>query len=129
MKRIGFGLIAVALAFSTSAVCRAQAAGQPQAPPSVTVTEETDWYYRPAPERAAQPSFAQQKAMRRGEERTQRLEAMRWYGFSNSRPTASAMPFTSMYSPAWQRPGGRPFAWYMSSRPIVVYSRPYVLYR
>ena len=33
------------------------------------------------------------------------------------------MPFTSMYSPAWQQPGGRPFAWYTSSRPIFIYTQ------
>jgi hypothetical protein len=59
--------------------------------------------------------------MARGQQRMARLEAMRWYGFQGTRPTASGMPYTTMYSHAWQQPGGRPFAWYSSSRPITVY--------
>jgi hypothetical protein len=86
--------------------------------PATSATES--WYPKP-PKRNDNPTVAQQKAMERGAQRMARLEASRWYGFSNSRPTASGMPFTSMYSPAWQQPGGRPFAWYTSSRPIVIY--------
>ena len=86
---------------------------------TVTSTEEA-WHYRSPMPRAATPSLAKQKAALRGQQRMARLDAMRWYGFSNSRPTASGMPWTTMYSPAWQMPGGRPFAWYASSRPIVI---------
>jgi hypothetical protein len=86
--------------------------------PTTSATES--WYPKP-PKRNDTPTVAQQKAMERGAQRMARLEASRWYGFSNSRPTASGMPFTTMYSPAWQQPGGRPFAWYTSSRPIVIY--------
>jgi hypothetical protein len=54
----------------------------------------------------------QQNAIARGQQRQARLASMAWYGMSNSRPTASPTPFSSMYSPAWQMPGGRPFAWH-----------------
>lgn len=87
---------------------------------STTVAAEEAWHYRSPMPRAATPSLAKQKAALRGQQRMARLDAMRWYGFSNSRPTASGMPWTTMYSPAWQAPGGRPFAWYASSRPIVI---------
>jgi hypothetical protein len=86
---------------------------------TVTTTEEA-WHYRSPMPRAAAPSLAKQKAALRGQQRMARLDAMRWYGFSGSRPTASGMPWTTMYSPAWQMPGGRPFAWYASNRPIVI---------
>lgn len=96
---------------------------------TVTSTEEA-WHYRSPMPRAATPSIAKQKAALRGQQRMARLEAMRWYGFSGSRPTASGMPWTTMYSPAWQMPGGRPFAWYTSSRPIVIINGgPAAVYR
>jgi hypothetical protein len=87
------------------------------------------WTYRPSPERTPNFTLAQQKAQLRGAQRMARLEALRWYGFSNSRPTASALPWTTMYSPAWQQPGGRPFAWYTSTRPVVIIAQPGPLYR
>ena len=46
-----------------------------------------------------EPTLAQQKASLRGAQRMARLDAMRWYGFSNSRPTASAMPWTTHVQP------------------------------
>lgn len=84
---------------------------------------DESWYDRTPPTRAPKPSLSHQKAALRGQQRMARLEAMRWYGYSNSRPTASGMPWTTMYSPAWQQPGGRPFAWYQSNRPVVIYYR------
>ena len=81
-------------------------------------------YYQPVHEKTPTPALAQQKAAARAEQRMARLAAMRWYGFSGSRPTASGLPWTTMYSPAWQQPGGRPFAWYMSYRPTVIYLQP-----
>jgi hypothetical protein len=90
-------------------------------PTEPTTTASESWY-PPAPKRDGTPTIAQQKAMERGAQRMARLEASRWYGFSGGRPTASGMPFTTMYSPAWAQPGGRPFGWYTSSRPIVIYN-------
>ncbi len=88
-----------------------------------------EWYYGDEVKSAEPRSIGQQKSIKRGEQRMARLEAMRWYGFSASRPTASGMPFTSSYSPSWTRPGGRPFAWYTGSGPSVVINRPYRAYR
>jgi hypothetical protein len=87
-------------------------------------TADRETWYPQVEKRTSPPSIAQQKAMERGAQRMARLDAMRWYGFSGGRPTASGLPFTTMYSPAWQQPGGRPFAWYTSSRPIVIYQNP-----
>jgi hypothetical protein len=91
--------------------------------------DDDSWYYRAVPDRTPTPSLARQKAQARGAQRMARLEAMRWYGFSNSRPTATSIPWTTMYSPAWQMPGGRPFAWYVSTRPVIVYVQPAPIYR
>ncbi len=129
MKKILFSgfravlLTAVTLVAASTAL--AQGVEHPPADPAPgTVTTGEDWSYRPATERERTPTIAQQKAMARGAQRMARLEAMRWYGFSNSRPTATAIAWTTMYSPGWQQPGGRPFAWHTSSRPIVVITQP-----
>ena len=80
----------------------------------------SSWYYGSAKSTKTY-TVAQQKAMARAAARTARLESSRWYGFHHSRPTATAMAFTSMYSPAWQMPGARPFAWYHGYRgPVVI---------
>ncbi|MBX3424508.1 MAG: hypothetical protein KF688_02400 [Pirellulales bacterium] len=86
-------------------------------------SSEDEYAYEAAPARGQQPSIAHQKAMARAEQRMARLASMKWYGFSGARPTATGMAFTTMYSPAWQSPGGRPFAWHAASRPIVIYRR------
>ena len=96
----------------------------PTPPADGSISPGEGWTYRPSTEREHTPTISQQKAMARGAQRMARLEALRWYGFSNSRPTASPMAWTTMYSPGWQQPGGRPFAWHTSSRPIVVITRP-----
>jgi hypothetical protein len=98
-------------------------------PPQETQTTES---YTSAPyAQPAQPSYethvrtvSQQNAYARGQQRQQRMASMAWYGMSNSRPTVSTTPFTTIYSPVWQMPGGRPFAWNYSSWPAT-----YVIYR
>ncbi len=48
----------------------------------------------------------------RTQQRIRRLESMRWFGFSNSRPRASADPFNYDYSPQWvSNPGYFPSRW------------------
>ncbi len=74
-------------------------------------SDQNNWYYG-SEETEPTKSIAQQKAMLRAEQRMDRLASLKWYGFQPGRPTASGMPFTTMYSPAWSRPGGRPFSWY-----------------
>jgi hypothetical protein len=80
------------------------------------------WYrqstYQPNPR-----AIIHEKAFVRSSQRQARLAALSWYGVYNARPTAGPTPFTSLYSPAWQLPGGRPFAWYASSRPTYVFYR------
>jgi hypothetical protein len=39
--------------------------------------------------------------MARFEQRTRRLESQRWFGISNTRPTASVDPYDGDYSPGW----------------------------
>ena len=121
MKSIRAYSLAVAAFGALIAVGPAPAIAQElDAAPAERTAPAEDWYRPPAP-RAEKQSVAREKAMARGQQRMARLEAMRWYGFSGGRPTAASMPYTTMYSPAWQQPGGRPFAWYTSSRAITIY--------
>lgn len=124
MKRIRTWVFAAgALLLATAA--SPGLAQQLPAPAEESAQSAEDYsYYRPVHEKATTPSIAQQKAIARAQQRMARLDAMRWYGFSGGRPTASGLPWTTMYSPAWQQPGGRPFAWYMSYRPTVIYVQP-----
>jgi hypothetical protein len=108
---------------AASAFSIALARGQELTDESVSepaASAEESWYRAAAPS-ADKMTVAREKSMARSHQRMARLEAMRWYGFSGARPTASGMPFTTMYSPAWQQPGGRPFAWHTSSRPVTIY--------
>ncbi|HEX6963287.1 MAG TPA: hypothetical protein VF175_15575 [Lacipirellula sp.] len=115
-----YGLAVAALsALWTSSQTAANAQEFGDAPAAPAAETEESWYRSPAVQK--ENSVAREKAIARGQQRMARLEAMRWYGFQGGRPTAAAMPFTTMYSPAWQQPGGRPFAWYTSSRPITIY--------
>ncbi|MBN1853625.1 MAG: hypothetical protein JW829_12915 [Pirellulales bacterium] len=82
------------------------------------------WYYRQALERYDDPKNAvRRNAEFAGQQRRYRIAAMKWYGFSNSRPVASPTPILSMYGPAWQSNSLRPYAWYSTGRPTVVISR------
>ena len=95
-------------------------------PQNASDEHEESWYHQKEPV-AFKPDIRAiifQKASVRAEQRQQRLAATSWYGMYNGRPTASGTPFTSMYSPAWQSPGGPPFAWHASTRPTyVIYMR------
>jgi hypothetical protein len=91
-----------------------------------TVKAESDhneWYY--GSEETPKKSIAQQKAELKAQQRMDRLASLRWYGFVPGRPTATGMTFTTMYSPAWTRPGGQPFAWYTGYQQPIVYNSPY----
>jgi hypothetical protein len=85
-------------------------------------SDHSQWYY--GSEEKPKKSIAQQKAELRAEQRMDRLASSRWYGFTPGRPTATGMTFTTMYSPAWTRPGGQPFAWYTGYQQPIVYNSP-----
>ncbi|TWU27463.1 hypothetical protein [Bythopirellula polymerisocia] len=124
MKRRSLIFSALLLAFSlTQAWTVADVKAQRTAKADTSATDQNDWYYgseQPEPAK----NIAQQKAQLRAEQRMDRLASLRWYGFQPGRPTASGMPFTTMYSPAWSRPGGRPFSWY-TGYPTNVYNVGY----
>ncbi len=67
--------------------------------------------------------IVQQNAQLRAQQRQLRLASLAWYGMSNSRPMASPTPFATRYSPVWEMPGGRPFAWHDWNRPTYLIFR------
>ena len=90
-----------------------------------TPQQEPSWYREQASTAKADSlKIIQQKAQVRAGQRNSRMASMQWYGMSNARPQASATPYTGRYSPAWEMPGGRPYAWYPQARPgYVMYWR------
>lgn len=86
--------------------------------------KEQSWYREQTPAKPDSKAIVQQKAQIRAQQRMDRLASLNWYGMSNSRPQASGTPFTGRYSPTWEMPGGRPYAWYPYVRPgYVMYWR------
>jgi hypothetical protein len=85
---------------------------------------EESWYREQPTYKPDTRAIVHQKAQIRADQRQARLASLSWYGMSNSRPTGAPTPFTSRYSPVWEMPGGRPFAWYPYVRPgYVMYWR------
>ena len=113
------GLLAVATALGWSAL--APAAAQDFAGRAVEEDQDDSLYYRQPTYRPNPQAIIHEKAQMRALQRQSRLASMSWYGMSNARPTAAPTPFTSLYSPVWQMPGGRPYAWHSTRWPNYVY--------
>ncbi len=62
---------------------------------SVAGPSENGRYYGSGTPVVEQKSIARQKAEARAKQRTARLEAHRWLGYSPNRPPSSPIPFTS----------------------------------
>jgi hypothetical protein len=76
-----------------------------------TVTPEM-WLYQQEMRRYNDPLQAvRQNASIRANQRRSRLAAQQWFGFSNSRPQASPVPFMDMYSPTWVSNSWNPYGW------------------
>lgn len=70
------------------------------------------WIYLQEMRRYEDPQQAvRRKAERKAQERRDRMAAMKWYGYSASRPQASPTPFMGSYSPRWVGNSGNPFGW------------------
>ena len=80
-------------------------AGGPSVPPEM-------WLYSEQLRRHDDPAQAvRRKAELRAGQRMGRLAAMKWFGFSNSRPQASPVPMMGGYSPAWIGNGDDRYDW------------------
>jgi hypothetical protein len=119
---VRIALLATAAVF-WSTVCATALAQEVDSPPPADEPSEESWYYRQPKYEPNPRAIIHEKAFARSSQRQARLAALSWYGMYNARPTAGPTPFTSLYSPVWQQPGGRPFAWYASSRPTYVFYR------
>ncbi len=107
-----------AMVMTACLICASASAQRPRLPEKeVPAGDREAWYYESGYEKPTPRQIIQRKAQARAAARIHRLETMAAYGMSNARPTAAATPHTGMYSPAWQMPGGRPFAWYSNQRP------------
>jgi hypothetical protein len=117
-----FAAVFVGLCLAAGATLQAQEFGNDNSPPDSE--RDQTWYRQTSTYQPDTRAIIHQKAQARGAQRDARLASLNWYGMSNSRPTAAPTPFSSLYSPVWQQPGGRPFAWSTTSWPTsVVYVR------
>lgn len=93
------------------------------ASPSLSLPQVTPelWIYSQEWRRHDDPAQAvRRKAEARTQQRMDRLAALKWYGFSNSRPQAAVTPFTSFYSPAWMGNGYDRYDWVGTTFPTTV---------
>lgn len=75
--------------------------------------ESSSWYGdSTAPGQMTPRMIIQQKAQMRAYQRIARMESLKWYGFSASRPLSNATPFAGTPAPRYEMPGGRPFSWH-----------------
>jgi hypothetical protein len=83
----------------------------PVAGQAVSPTPEM-WFYEQERTRYEDPKAAvRRKAEFRSAQRQNRLAACKWFGMSNSRPTASPTPVTGTYSPVWASNTPDPYRW------------------
>jgi hypothetical protein len=114
--------LALAAAQQPTAPLETPAEQAPFVPPSLSTPPVTPelWVYSQELRRHDDPAQAvRRKAELAADQRQARLAALRWYGFSNSRPVASATPFMGQYSPAWVGNGWERFDWVAGGGPSV----------
>lgn len=81
-------------------------------PGQLSATPEM-WFYQQAMRRYQDPRWVvRQKAEFRSAERARRLAALKWFGYSNSRPLAGGDPLHGSYGPYWASGNiYQPFRW------------------
>ena len=90
-------------------------------PSEGTMTPEM-WFYQQEYRRYKSPQEAvRRKAEFRANQRSYRLAAQRWFGFTNLRPTANPVPYYGSYSPSWVGSSRDPYAWSGQGGPLVIY--------
>ena len=90
-------------------------------PGQLTPTPEM-WFYEQYHEQYDDPrSGVRQKAEFRAVQRQRRLAAMKWFGFSNTRPHCAIDPADANWSPSWSSNNSfYPWQWNGIGRPWVV---------
>ena len=70
------------------------------------------WLYLQEQKQYNDPKVAvRRNAEIRGQQRQARLASMKWFGYSNSRPSASPTPTMGTYSPFWGGNTWNPYMW------------------
>ncbi len=121
MKRcFCMALVGLALTSSQSAIAQDLVQPQPRpaapspsfSPGEVTPTEAM-WFYQEQQRLYNDPHYMQRKrAEFRAEQRARRIAAMKWFGYSNARPSAGITPWSGgLYSPAWVGNSRDTYAW------------------
>jgi hypothetical protein len=117
MKRLILGLSVLLAVLCSTAFAEQPLAKQDgnidlsQAEVSPSLTPEI-WLYLQEQRRYDDPKQAvRRKAEARAQQRRDRLSALKWFGMSNARPTASAVPWMGTYSPYWGGNSWDPFQW------------------
>jgi hypothetical protein len=79
------------------------------------------WFYEQERARYENPKMAvRRKAELRGQQRADRLAALKWYGIDNSRPTVSGTPWFGSYGPYWGSNTFDPLRWRQPTVPVIV---------
>jgi hypothetical protein len=113
MKKLMVLFALTAVSPVTKAPAQEPVAPEPT-PARATQTPRTDNadFYRQRLRRYDEGAMAvRRKAQYRAQQRMLRISALKWFGMSNSRPTAAALPWGGTYSPRWVSNSRRPQAW------------------
>ena len=83
------------------------------------------WFYDQAVRQHQDPkATVRANAEFRNDQRMRRIESMKWFGLSNSRPRASADPVHYDYSPGWASNNGYyPSRWNAAGQPWIYATR------
>jgi len=90
--------------------------------PNLTAPNTTPelWIYSQEMRRHDDPAQAvRRKAEFHAEQRMSRLAALKWYGYSNSRPEAAPIPLMGTYSPGWVGNGWNRYEWAAVGSPSI----------
>ena len=80
------------------------------------------WMYLQEQQRHDDPAQSvRRKAEYKADQRMARINTAKWYGFSNSRPEASSIPFMGDYSPGWVGNGLSRYQWIAAGMPYISY--------
>jgi hypothetical protein len=127
-------LLSIAPSFSfaqqplVSRIDRQPAAPGPAVSPAVSTSSATPissemWMYLHEEQRHDDPAQSvRRKAEYKADQRLSRINSAKWYGYSNSRPEASSIPFMGDYSPGWNGNGYSRYQWIGSGTRYVPYA-------
>lgn len=130
MKRLAVYACAVVLLSASAAVAQDARSQEPDgvstpAPPTLTdinpaPTQEM-WFYLQELRRYDDPwVMIRRKEEQKAAERRMRLAAMKWFGFSPSRPTANPVPFMGVAAPRWVGNGVNTDYWVGGGYPTTI---------